>query len=56
MMEVCHDVQVEPHLHALSGKVTHHISAVLDDNARVDIRISGFGGAYIIAPFLMFAF
>ena len=42
MTEVCHDVQVEPHLHALSGEVMHHRSAVLDDNARVDIRASGF--------------
>ena len=42
MTEVCHDVQVEPHLHALSGEVMHHHSAVLDDNARVDIRTSGF--------------
>ena len=56
MTEVCHDVQVEPHLHALSGEVMHHRSAVLDDNARVDIRASVFGGAYIIAPFLLFAF
>ena len=42
MMEVCHDVQVKSHLHALSGEVIHHCSAVLDDNARVDIRASGF--------------
>jgi len=42
MTEVCHDVQVEPHLHALSGEAMHHRSAVLDDNARVDIRASGF--------------
>ena len=38
MTEVCHDVQVEPHLLALSGEVMHHRSAVLDDDARVDIR------------------
>ena len=37
---LCH--WVEPHLHALSGEVMHHRSAVLDDNARVDIRASGF--------------
>ena len=42
MTEVCHDVQVEPHLHALFGEVMHRRSAVLDDNARVDIRASGF--------------
>ena len=42
MTKVCHDVQVEPHLHALYGEVMHNRSAVLDDNARVDIRASGF--------------
>jgi len=31
----------------------HHHWAVLDDNAKVYIRVTGFGGAYIIAPFLM---
>ena len=29
-------------MHALSGEVMHHNSAVLDDNARADIRASGF--------------
>ena len=42
MTDVCHDVQVEPQPHALSGEVMHHRSAVFDDNARVDIRASGF--------------
>jgi len=42
MMEVCHDVQVEPHLYPLSGEVMRYRSAVTDDNARVDIRASGF--------------
>ena len=42
MTEVCHDVKVEPHLHALSGEVMHYRSAVLDDKARVDIRASDF--------------
>jgi len=42
LTEVCHDVQVEPHFHALSGEVMHHRLAVLNDNARVDIQASGF--------------
>ena len=42
MTEVCRNVQVEPHLHALSGEVMRHCSAVLDDNARVDIKVSDF--------------
>jgi len=33
---------VEPHLHALSGEVMHHCSAVLDGNARMDIKATGF--------------
>ena len=36
MSEVCHDVQIEPHLHPLSGEIMHHHSAVLDDDAQVD--------------------
>jgi len=42
MTEVCHDVQVELHLHSLSGEVMQYRSAVTDDNARVDIRASNF--------------
>ena len=42
MTEVCHDVQVEPHLHPLSGGVMQYRSAVTNDNARVDIRASSF--------------
>jgi len=46
LSEVCHDVQVEPHVHLqpLSGEVLHHRSVVVEDDARVhvDIRASGF--------------
>jgi len=42
MMEVCHDVQVGPHIHSLSGEVMWYHSAVADDNARVDMRASSF--------------
>jgi len=41
-MELCHDVEVEPYLHPLSGEVMRYRSAVTDDNARVDIETSGF--------------
>ena len=44
MSEVCHDVQVEPHLQPLSGKLLHYKSAVHEDDARVDIRAAGFWG------------
>ena len=42
MSEVCHDVQVEPHLQLLSSESLHYKSAVHEDDARVDIRIAGF--------------
>ena len=42
LSEVCHDAQVEPHLQPLFGEVLHHRSAVVEDDARVDIRASGF--------------
>jgi len=42
MSEVCHDVQVEPYLHLLSGESLCYKSAVHEDDARVDIRAAGF--------------
>ena len=42
MSEVCHDVQVEPHLQSLSGESLHYKSAVHEDDSRVDIRAAGF--------------
>ena len=44
MSEVCHDVQVEPHLQPLSGELLHHKSAIQEDDARVDIRAAVFWG------------
>ena len=40
--EVCHDVQIEPHLQPLTGKILRYKSAVHADDARVDIRAAGF--------------
>ena len=42
MSEVCHNVQIEPQLHPLSGETLHYRSAIQDDGVRVDIRASGF--------------
>ena len=42
MTELCHDVEVEPYLYPLSCEVMRYRSAVTDDNARVDIKASGF--------------
>ena len=44
MSEVCHDVQVEPHLQPLSGELLRYKSAIQEDDARVDIRAAGFWG------------
>jgi len=51
MSEATHNVQLEPQLHPLSGENLHYHSAIQDDDARVDIRASGY--AYTIIPFLM---
>ena len=42
--EVCHDVQVEPHLQPLSGELLRYKSAIQEDDARVNIRAAGFWG------------
>ena len=44
LSEVCHDVQVEPHLQLLTGEVLHYRTTVLEDDARFDIRAAGFWG------------
>lgn len=32
LFEMCHDVQVEPHLQSLTGEVLHYHSAVVEDS------------------------
>ena len=44
MSEVCHDVQLEPHLQPLSGELLCYKSAKHEDDARVNIRAAGFWG------------
>ena len=56
LSEVCHDVQVEPHLQPLTGEVLHYRTAVLEDDARVDIQAAGFWGCRHHRSFLMFVF
>ena len=51
MTELCHDVQVEPHLYVLSNEAKHHRSAVLDNNIVWILEHLVIGGAYIIVPF-----
>ena len=42
MKEVCHNVTIEPILQPLSGEILHPRSAIVDDNARSDVRAEGF--------------
>ena len=42
MKEVCHNVTIEPILQPLSGETLHPRSAIVDDNARSDVRAEGF--------------
>ena len=55
MSEVCHDVQVEPHLQPLSYESLHYKSAVHEDDARVELvlELSTSGAVIIIVLFLM---
>ena len=53
MSEVCHDVQVEPHLQPLSNESLHYKSAVHEDDTRVDIRAAGFWSCHHHLLFLM---
>ena len=44
LSEVCLDVAIEPHLQALSGEAFPHVTANIQDGARLDIVASGFWG------------
>ena len=44
MAEVCHDVQIEPHLQPHTGEAFNHETANTEDAARVDISSLGFWG------------
>ena len=42
LLEVCHDVAIEPHLQALSGEAFPHATLTSKDGARPNIVASGF--------------
>ena len=48
MSDVSHDVQVEPHFQPLNSKSLHYKSAVLEDDARVDIKLLASGIVTIV--------
>ena len=41
MNEVCHDVEIEPHLQSLQGESFDHRTTNTEDEARLDIKASG---------------
>ena len=56
LSEVCHDVQIEPHLPPLTSEILHNKSAVYADDARVVIRAADFRGCRHHRSFLMLVF
>ena len=44
LQEICRDVQVEPSLLPLDGKTITPASAIRSDEARADVRATGFWG------------
>ena len=44
LQEVCHDVQVEPSLLPVDGETITPASAIRSDEARADVRVTGFWG------------
>ena len=45
LVEVFHDVAVEPDLQLLTGQSMNYQSDITTDEARLDIRVQGFWGA-----------
>ena len=45
LTEVCHSVEVEPHLQTLTGETFNERTANTEDNARLDIKAQGFWGS-----------
>ena len=41
LAEVCSDVSIEPVLQPCNGLATRHITAITDENVRVDVRVRG---------------
>lgn len=51
LTEVCHGVCVEPHLLPLTGESMRYRSAIATDEARLDVKASGFWGSRFQAAF-----
>ena len=41
LSNVCHDVEMEPHLQPLQGKTFALKSTITDDDARLDVKANG---------------
>ena len=46
LSEVCHGVSVEPHLQPLTGEIFSLASAIVEDDARLDVAANGFWGSH----------
>ena len=46
LTEVCHDVEVEPHLQPLDDETFKYKTANVEDGACLDISMSGFWGGH----------
>ena len=42
LAKVCPDVSIGPVLQPCPGLIFRHVSAITDDNARLDVRVNGF--------------
>ena len=51
LIEVCHNVKLEPVLQSLTLEELHHTTAITEDQARVDISARNFWGNKQIAFF-----
>ena len=46
LSEVCHSVEVEPHLQPLNGEIFQYKMANTQDGAQLDISMNGFWGGH----------
>ena len=51
MDEVCHDVEIEPHLQSLQGESFDNRTTTTEDDARLDIKANGLWGSRFCKTF-----
>ena len=50
LTEACHKVSIDPDLQPISGEIFHRALTNIQDGARLDVAMSGFGGAGMRDP------